>query len=245
MFSIKVSERITLKSKIVIFALAISMMSGCGIIPLLTPNHPDSASPPGTPHSFDAFSVLPEVQQFAGPGSKLVSIRAEYVRSDGTADTTNQREYAEYVFVRPLAPNERDPSAVMGTSDWKTDMGRIVVRLGAPEPELGPDEGLYATLLMPIYWSKGMFRKVGSWSDTKEELASRVVAAPACTQNELWSRAIAEGVPANAVAEIFYNNRGFRLNVSGTEYEVYFDLNCKPLPKGPQCQIMSNGMCVM
>jgi hypothetical protein len=218
-----------------------------------------SVKAPGDPRAFDAVAVLPEVDAFAGDDAKLVSIEAEYVRPDGTADTRasyvdRSDRVAVYRFIVPFEPPatpKRDASVPLGVGPGPTQW-----------PEL---EGIEVEIVRP-YWvnsvvvsgntrsesvdkhrgmrNKGLAFSVATEPLTEEEreweshLSSHhrqvrlehVVPPPACTFQTLWSEAIARGVPSDAVATIRYDHRGYLFEIRHTEHALQFDQACRPRP---------------
>jgi hypothetical protein len=157
------------------------------------PERPHAAAAPlagltGAPHHVVPEEVLPHAKELALPGSRLSSIHAAYVASDGTLDLDapaghgRSRLEATYVIEPPPAPV--DPSAP----------------LGAPKPMREPYRGSMVELDLAGY----RVSNEGTGGVLGFTYASTPVPDPHCTTREVWAAAMRAGAPSNAVAQLSY-----------------------------------------
>jgi hypothetical protein len=243
-------------------ALAAMVLAGLGLAGCA---YDGSVKAPGDPRAFDAVAVLAEVTAFAGPGARLVSIEAEYVRSDGTVDTRasyvdRSATFVTYRFIAPYAgppPPPRDKSVPLGAGPPPATTPEYVgVEVEIVRPHLVHSVHISGgSTSESTDKHRGMRRTDGFWVDTtprpvkrdrgldgrfdfdfdeyyeREITLDSVVPPPSCSFDMLWSQAIAHGVPADAVATIRYDRRGYELEIRHTEHALRFDDACRPQPR--------------
>ena len=65
------------------------------------------------------------------------------------------------------------------------------------------------------------------WRTTIRTLSSgKLVDPPKCSFADLWKKAIATGVPTNAVAIISYSRRGYEFHIEGRRKRLHFRHDC-------------------
>jgi hypothetical protein len=136
---------------------------------------------PGAPHAVDPIGVLGIAEQKAGRHDHLVSIEAEYVRSDGTVDLKARTHPGRITYTFGTAPGpapSADPSRPLGAASPGRDMpveSSVVISSGGIERR-------------PVMFG----------------MRSRAVRKPRCPTGQVWQAAIAAGAPSAAVAKLKY-----------------------------------------
>ena len=187
----------------------------------------DTRPVPGDASNFDPVGALPGVTAYAGDGAQLISIDAEYVRSDGTMELTATYSPApsvEYKFVHKVPrPDNAAPVGAGGanTGDWYEP-----ITIDASQPgkwwSVSKTSGNVTTKYS--YMNQGMERET---STPENGLDSEIVPAPACSFAELWKVALKKDAPKDAVATIEYDQNGYRFNIIGLGYDLDFDTKCQ------------------
>jgi hypothetical protein len=201
------------------------LSAGCGV-------YEGSVQAPGDPRARDALAILPEVKAFAGEDACLVSAEAQYVRSDGTIDmkASYVPAYADviaYEFVVPFEPPSPDRSLPIGVRPPVSTETVASVEVRITNPQLVDAGGTWGgTTTHDPRRHRGMLRREG----VREPKPHRVVPPPRCTLAGLWAEAIRHGAPADAVATIRYDWRGYRLQILHTEHDLRFDDACRVMP---------------
>jgi len=179
----------------------------------------DTQAPPGDPENFDPISTYPAVQSYAGEGFVLTQMAAVGVRKDGTIDLTDKsfNPEVEYRFQREVAPpDDAPPVGAGGGGKWLMEVTVTVERPGKTWHETSNNyEGRRRT--------KGMMREEGTPRSGEPEQG---LARPSCSFAQMWEHAIEQGAPAEAVAEIDYDERGYEWSIQGTDFEFEFDPSC-------------------
>ncbi len=181
------------------------------------------APPPGDPSAYDPFANAAAVQAFAGPGSELLDINARMLPSSGTMDFDASYEpYTVYKFLRPAAGDPDKPVGAGGGARLE----RVTVRVGdsgyiSIDQKGGPGPNVKANL-----YHRGMVEM--STRTAKSKKKEDVVPLPTCAPADLWSAAIAEGAPKDAVAVLQYGHRGYRLAIDDIEFSMTFEADCSP-----------------
>jgi hypothetical protein len=191
-----------------------------------------TAEVPGDATHFDPIASLEAVKAHAGLGSKLTSIDAMYVGSDGTLDITRTEPYSPKVkyelFVEADSEGKDAPPMGAGgveggywyrriTMDvYEPGQWRHVISMG------GGGSSEYS------YQNKGMDKDEGSVQYGKPVEAPD----PKCSFKDLWAAALEKGAPKDAVANIDYEltykgEPKYTFEISGTDYDYVFDGECK------------------
>ena len=185
----------------------------------------ESAAVSGDPISFDPVASLPEVKEFSGEGSKLLSIDAMYVRSDGTLDltATSYRPTVDYEFYRETAAPEDAPPIGAGGSierKWYETVTVSVYRPGETRHVTSMGGGINKSY---YYTNKGMDRSVDGPTGVVPGVE---LAEPKCSFADLWKVALEEGAAEDAVAMIEYTEDGYDFSISGLDINLEFDAEC-------------------
>ncbi len=185
----------------------------------------DTRDLPGDARAFDPFAALPAVADHAGPGARLVSIEVSLVRADGTLDlkaSYTPKPSVEYTFAREVPrPGNAPPVGAGGTSNgpWHQE---ITIRAYEPgqRRQRTTTGGDVSTTVR--YTNKGLDRT----SSAPSSAPVTFVEAPACSLASLWEVAKTRGAPADAVARITYDAKGYRFSITGTRVSLEFDATC-------------------
>jgi hypothetical protein len=185
---------------------------------------------PGDTSHFDPFASLPEVRKRIPAGSKLVSIEATFVRSDGTMDlnadyTPFPQTTYKFIHLLDKAPDNAPP-------------------IGAGR---GPDDQWYEEVIVGC-WRPGQTRSVSKTSgnvrtrytykhlgmdvDIRDPQAGKPeegIPDPKCSTQKLWEMAISKGADRNAVARIEYDKDGYEFRIDRTNVRFRCDAGCQVL----------------
>jgi len=172
---------------------------------------------PGDPGYFDPVASASAARQFAGPNSKLISMVARNVRSDGTMDLTAVvvPNETDYQFIRPVDAPTRVPTSP--GQQWYQPINVSVSRPG--EMIDAHESNTHST-----YYNAGMQRNL---DNPLPRLVGTVTDDPRCSFQQLWKVALQMGAPANALAVISYDHTGYHFAITGTRIYLSFDLNCQ------------------
>jgi hypothetical protein len=200
---------------------------------------PDWPVPPGTGANarrtveiagdatrFDPVAGLDQAIALAGPGARLEGLRASGVRRDGTQDLTatyTPAPHATYSLYRDAPPPvPAPPLGAGGSADGRWYQSLIVqaYRPGQQRQVTSIGGGIGLRIR---YTNRGLDLAEGAVSgEPRSDLP-----APACPFVRLWDDAIAQGAPADAVAQISYDDRGYRFNIPGLFHRRY-GMDCRP-----------------
>jgi len=200
-----------------------------------------TAPVPGDAARFDTVASFPAVKAHAGEGVKLISIDAQYVKPDGTMDLyADYKPRVEYQFYRETEPPASAPPVGAGSNPENKWYQRISVDVYRPGQmnhvtSMGGGSNYEYT-----YTNRGMDRDS---DDPVSTIPGNEVPEPKCGFADLWKYAIEKGAPADAVAGIEYKQQfrrtfaaggtreytGYNFRISGTDYNYYFDEECRPV----------------
>ena len=189
-----------------------------------------TVDPPGDPHAFDPVARYPEIAAYAGTGVALVRMQAQQVRSDGRLDLAADYQPSprvQYDFVREVPPPENAPPLGAGAPADGRWHQRIEVDLSRPDTLRYMRKVGKGRIEERTYVARGMQRREDEPSGARADAG---VKPPACPLQRLWQQAIAQGVPAGAVANIEYNDRGYDFSVRGTRWSLHFATDCSLQP---------------
>lgn len=210
--------------------LMLSPIVACGLMP-------NSAEVPGSggcggSDRYGAVENYKAVRKFAGKGAKLVELSAFHVESDGTLNpNAKYGGGATYIFIRPSVMTAKDElkekTHKIGTS-----------KKGAAKKEKAPRP--YERVRVTIQKSKSYNVQTNGSSTTEKHggmvrriervsAPGNVIPPPQCTFKELWKSAIATGVPADAVAEIRYDSRGYQFTIKEIDVYLAFNTQCQAI----------------
>jgi hypothetical protein len=187
---------------------------------------PESRPITGDASHFDPMAGLADAQAFAGADAKLATIKATYIRADGTMDLTATYSPAprtEYTFLREIPrPTNAPPVGVAGSTKgpWYEPISIEAYRPGQTSHVSSTGGGINTEY---NYTNQGMLKQV---DDPTTNPFDDIAPEPKCKFVDLWKIAIKEGAPEEAVAIIEYNTDGYSFNISGT-LSLDFDMNCK------------------
>ncbi len=188
----------------------------------------DTRPVPGDASNFDPIGALPGVIAYAGDGAQLISIDAEYVRSDGTMELTATYSPApsvEYKFARKVARPDNAPPVGAGganTGDWYEP---ITIDASQPGKWWSVTKTGGGVSTSYSYMNQGMERET---SNPENDIADQIVPNPTCSFVDLWKVAIKQDAPKDAVATIQYDHFGYSFTISGLAFDLRFDMNCRP-----------------
>jgi hypothetical protein len=187
---------------------------------------PETRTISGDPTKFDPMAGLDDAQDMAGAGAKIASIRATYVRSDGTMDlTANYNPRTEYEFLREIPrPTDAPPPGVAGSSSgpWYEPISIDAYRPGQVSHVTSMGGGINTEY---SYTNEGMIKEV---SDPTTNPFDDIAPEPKCKFVDLWKAAMKKGAAEEAVAIIEYNADGYSFVISGSDgISLDFDMNCK------------------
>src|SRR5262249_53193359 len=75
------------------------------------------------------------------------------------------------------------------------------------------------------YYDFGMSRRV----ETPTSSAQKSIPAPTCPLKRLWSAAMENGAPKDAVARIEYSEDGYEFRIDDLNIRMKFDSDCHPV----------------
>lgn len=174
---------------------------------------------PGPIRAFDPVGQLERVTAFAGKEAKLVSIKAVYVKSDGTLDLkAKYKPSVLYQFYRPIYEVREGNDLPLGAGGRKGDsllsceIVSVTVRKGY----------VYTTTVngdSSTHRDPGMSRVSQKFDDNR--FATEIVPPPGHF-SEIWKMAMAKDAPRDAVAVITYDKDGYDFMIQGTVYHFKF-----------------------
>jgi hypothetical protein len=212
------------------FAVGLSSLSSLGGIARSLMGDGGTVDPPGDPRAFDPVARYAEVAAFAGPGVALLRMQAEQVRSDGSLDLGADYQpapRAQYEFVREVPPPANAPPLGAGAPADGRWHQRIEVDLSRPGRLRYVRKVGKGGILETQYVLRGMERREGGATGSAVEPG---IAPPTCPLQGLWKLALAQGVPANAVARIEYDRDGYDFGVRDTRWSLHFAADCSLQP---------------
>jgi hypothetical protein len=178
----------------------------------------------GDASAFDPIANYDSMQAFAGEGAQLISLDAQFVRSDGTLDLTasynpSPRVTAEFALeVAP--PADAPPVGAGGLGTWYRQVTISAYRPGQQGRVTSSGAGGRVTY---SYVNEGMTRDI----DDPATDEFTFLPAPTCAFADLWKVALESGAPANAVATIDYDEEGYDFRINDLDIRIEFDSNCQ------------------
>lgn len=193
----------------------------------------------GDPTHFDPIASVNEVRSHIDTNAKLSSIDIMYVRSDGTMDlkVTSYRPNVTYDFYRELAepPKDAPPVGAGGTTTgkWYEPVEADVYEPGQWRHVSKMGGGVSTEY---SYMNKGIDLDRSDPTTSPDTF----VDDPKCSAKDLWKIAIQKGAPADAVANIDYDDGGYNFYISNADINLDFGMDCKlkgddapPVPEQP------------
>ena len=178
----------------------------------------------GDPAAFDPIASYGSLQAFAGEGAQLISLDAQFVRSDGTLDLTasynpSPRVSAEFALeVAP--PADAPPVGAGGLGTWYRQVSINAYRPGQQGRVTSSGAGGRVTY---SYVNEGMTRDI----DAPATDTFSFLPAPTCAFADLWRVALERGAPAEAVATIEYDDEGYEFRIRDLDIRIMFDNACQ------------------
>jgi hypothetical protein len=191
-------------------ALIVGSIFLCGFVPVFLGGIflDQSWFVPGSASSFDPIASYNDIANFAGGSTyQLTSIRAQYVRSDGTLDLyANYAPNVDYYFAKEIdPPGGRKPIGVGSVAE-----GQYFENMNV---SVENDS-------FPFTMDRT------TWNSTTPENKD-FVPPPACTFAQLWAIALERGAPGSAVATINYDDDGYDFTIDGTSTRLEFNMDCE------------------
>jgi hypothetical protein len=181
------------------------------------------------PKEFDPFAALDDVRKRVGSQAILVSIEADFVRSDGTMDLTATYSPAPrvtYTFVVQLDPPPVDaPPIGAGRAPGDVWLQQVSVVCYEPGQRRSVTRISGGSRSQYTYTNEGM--DVDRGSPRMGKLPADIGAPKVSTAN-LWSSAMAKGAPRDAVSRISFNKDGYEFSVTGLKVGFELDREGKP-----------------
>jgi hypothetical protein len=191
-----------------------------------------TAELPGDAVAFDPIAALPAVQSHAGAAAELLSIDAQYVKSDGTLDLTITDPYRPRVeyefFIRDDSAGKEAPPLGAGGIEGGFYNKKVSVDVYEPGQWRHVRSMGSGGSSEYSYQNKGMDRDEGSLVFDNP----RPAPAPACSFGELWQVAMEMGAPADALAGIRYNltydgEPRYEFRIEGSNHKYEFKADCQ------------------
>lgn len=180
----------------------------------------------GDASRFDPLLSLSEARELAGDDVQVASIKAHYVRSDGTMDlnaTYTPAPYVIYKFLREVPrPENAAPIGAGGATagPWYQPIEINAFKPGQRRRQTTTSGGSSVTI---DYVNQGMTRTV---ADPTSNVSDPPTSDPICKFTDLWAVALEQDAPTDAVAVIEYNEDGYRFYISGV-ISLKFDQECQ------------------
>lgn len=181
----------------------------------------------GDPARFDPITSYSTMQAFAGENTQLISLEAQFVRSDGTLDLTasytpSPRVTAEFAIEVP-APADAPPVGAGGLGTWYQDVTITAYRPGQTR-HVRTMSGSVTTNY--TYVNEGMTRDV----DDPSIRDYVFLEPPTCAFADFWKVALTQDAPADAVATISYDDEGYEFRIRDLSISLDFDTDCQLKP---------------
>ena len=197
-----------------------------------------TAPVPGDATRFDPVASYPAVIAHAGVDAKLLSIDAQFVKSDGTMDLLADYDpNVDYDFYTELKDPPKDaPPVGAGSNPEGKWYRKIKVEVYRPGQGRSVSQMGSGGNFSYSYTNRGMDRDT---DDPVSNMSEKEVPDPKCSFADLWKTAIAKGAPQGAVASITYKadssteKPAYEFVVRDTKVDLNFDADCKLIEKLP------------
>lgn len=190
-----------------------------------------SQAVPGDATHYDPIARYPDALAYAGSGARLLSIKARFVRSDGTMDLKASYEPGPstvYTFVHDAPPAKNTPPPGVRSADRDFSKRQVVVTLSRPNQTLRTVRFGGSSFRGYQYVNQGMRRDEGQ-PGVLTSLAT--TDAPHCSFADLWKRVLQtqNSIPRDAVATIEYEAGVYRFQVLD-QSQLSFSSDCQLVP---------------
>jgi len=176
---------------------------------------------PGDPAQFDPVAAYPKVVKIAGSMGKLNTIEAKYVQPNGTLNLNAEyRPSVRYSFVREYLGKDK-VSGPVGTGRPSGKFENVTVVMEKPAVYSRQRGGGCQGENRTQHLSRYMWRRA-----TRSSSSGKLADPPKCSFADLWKKAIARGLPTNAVAIIRYSRRGYEFHIQGRRERLHFRHDC-------------------
>lgn len=189
---------------------------------------PENIEIPGNAAAFDIIADFPKIASFVGENPHLMSLSADFVKSDGTMEfTADYGTRADLVFfIDAQAPENPKPMGTPGGSVDGKWYQRVNVLLDKPNKTVSVRSMGGGLNKSYTYVNKGMEKNLDDVSGSKPS-PGKEVQYPKCNFKDLWKVAIEKGANSNAVARIDYDSSGYQFSIDNAGSSLWFDENCK------------------
>ncbi|MBN2441572.1 MAG: hypothetical protein JXJ04_09495 [Spirochaetales bacterium] len=182
----------------------------------------NAADIPGNDRKFNPVTSYEKVHAFAGKDTRLISIYANLVKSDGTLDIkADYKPTVTYKFYRPIHKEEIKKGGPLGSGIKEQrnvyTAEEVTVTISYPhhytltinngEPQSKYDPGMNRTRYF-----------------NNKEYESLIAGPPGYTFEYVWEEAIRREVPADAVAVIYYDHTGYQFSIRDTSISYKIDI---------------------
>lgn len=186
---------------------------------------------PGDATHYDPVARYPDALAYAGSDARLLSIKARFVRSDGTMDLTAAYEPGPstvYTFVHDAPPAKNTPPPGVRSADRDFSKQQVVVTLSRPNQTLRTIGFGGSSFAGYKYVNQGMRRDEGR---PGVSTSLTVTDAPRCSFADLWKQALhtQNSIPRDAVATIEYEAGRYRFQVVD-QPQLSFSSDCHLVP---------------
>ena len=178
----------------------------------------DGVLPFGDTTRFFPVDSLGAIRAHAGGQAKLCSIKAKWVRSDGSMDLSMEfdspmnRNYVKYEFLSDSATT-LDPNRPIGSGRKQTTHDKTTIKVEHPRWVFGQKRSRGSSYEGP---AKQEGVTISRFAATDND-ASNVIDDPTCNFAELWKQAIAAGAPSDALAMILYDKEGYLFRIAESD----------------------------
>jgi len=175
----------------------------------LSPTAAPTDSLLGDVSHFGPIALYPAIAKYAGDNLRLSYINIYYVRADGTLNlTAKYKPHVDYNFFRLMdGPPPDAPPVGAG--------GKLNERWYQP---------VYVDIEGPDSFNEKPQLRHNNGKPTNS--TQQAIPAPTCSLKQFWSVALEKGAPRDAVATIYYSNRGYSFSISDTSVRLEFNNQC-------------------
>lgn len=191
-------------------------------------NGPETIEMPSNPSAFNLIENFDKIVDFVGESPKLMSIKADFVTSDGLMNFTSDygtRADIEF-FIEAEKPENAGPIGTPNGSvdgKWYREVDILLDKPGTMVSVRSMGGGINKSYQ---YVNKGIEKQLGDVKGAKPS-PGKEVDYPQCNFADLWKLAIEKGANKDAVARIKYDSSGYNFSIDNTDINFWFDQTCK------------------